>query len=55
MRLLEMSHRQVNLSEEEIDDKIEEFQDWILDQPNLPQNFGKVRHSSARHLKNDFR
>lgn len=38
----EMSRHSVNLSEKEIEDKIQEFQDWIKDQPQLPQNLGNL-------------
>lgn len=35
-----MSRNFVELSEKEVEEKIEEFQDWIRDQPRLPQNLG---------------
>ena len=39
-----MTHQRVIISDQEMDFKLQEFQEWIKNQPELPQNIGKSIH-----------
>jgi hypothetical protein len=45
-----MSRPKVNLNEKEIEEKIQEFQEWIKNQPQLPQNLGRKINSKIMTL-----
>jgi hypothetical protein len=36
-----MERQRVSLSDKEVEEKIEEFRDWIENEPKLPKNLGK--------------
>jgi hypothetical protein len=38
-----MPRKSVILSQEEKDKKIEEFREWIKNEPDLPQNIGRIK------------
>lgn len=39
--------REQNFTEEEIENKVKEFQEWIGTRPDLPQNLGKKRQRNT--------
>lgn len=43
-----MTHQRIIISEEEMDSKLQEFQEWIKNQPELPQNIGKIKTSITK-------
>lgn len=40
-----MSHTVVELSQCEMDERLEEFQNWLHTQPDLPQHLGNVQNN----------
>lgn len=45
-----MTHQKVTISDEEMELKLEDFQEWIKNQPELPQNIGKTNHQNTKYF-----
>lgn len=50
-----MSFKDVKLTQSEMNDRVEEFQNWLHTQPDLPQHLGNVQNNfpmKSRRAKN---
>lgn len=47
-----MPRKSVILLDAEMDEKVEEFREWIKSEPDLPQNIGRRKKNSYNGRKN---